>query len=391
MSCISRTLLLALIGASASTVLASAQAMSSQTEVSNSTQASSSPVAYVYVSSYVSNNNLEVNGYSAASNGSLTPIPGSPFPDSITALALNGAWLFGVEGGTSTSSGQIIYSFAIASNGALSIHDQVNANDSDGWITYLYLDHTGSSLYAGYYTTNNDYLAYSIDQSTGQLTFVNDLTGGPSNDSPLSFVGNNQFAYSSSCYHFAASIYGVQRASDGSLTYLNITPPYPAPPSGDFYCPWLAAADPTNHLAVALQPFTNNWVSAGPYQLATYTVDSSGNLTTSSTYGNMPKVLVGTVYDYRMSPSGKFLAVGGSAGLQIFHFNGANPITHMTSLLTADAMYEVFWDNANHVYALSESTGKLYVFSVTATGVKQAAGSPYSIPNAASLIVLPKT
>ena len=60
--------------------------------------------------------------------------------------------------------------------------------------------------------------------------------------------------------------------------------------------------------------------------MATYTADSAGNLTTNSTYSNMPSVLVGAVVDYWMSPSGKYLAVGGTSGLQIFHFNGANPI-----------------------------------------------------------------
>ncbi len=384
MSRISRTLLLALLGACASTVLASAQAASSQTEVSNSTQAVSSPVAYVYVSSYLSSSNTnEINGYSAAANGSLTAISGSPFPDNVSAMAVNGAWLFGTDG-------MNIDSFSIAPNGALTQVDSYSAEPNGGLVS-LYLDHTGSTLYSDYYTTNNDYLSYIIDQSTGQLTFVNDLAGGPSNNSVVSFIGNNQYAYASSCYHFTPSIYGVQRASDGSLSYLNTNPPLPVPPAGDFYCPWLAAADPTTHVAVAVQPLTSNWAVAGPYQLATYTADSSGNLTTSSTYTNMPKVLIGGVTDYWMSPNGKYLAVGGSSGLQLFHFNGANPITHMTGLLTTDQVDQMFWDNANHLYAISRTAGKLYVFAVTSTGVKQAPGSPHSITTPQYIIVLPKT
>jgi hypothetical protein len=63
----------------------------------------------------------------------------------------------------------------------------------------------------------------------------------------LSFIGNNQFAYASSCYHYGPEIFGVQRASDGTLSYLNINPPSPAEKSRGFYCPWAAAADPTNH------------------------------------------------------------------------------------------------------------------------------------------------
>ena len=124
-------------------------------------------------------------------------------------------------------------------------------------------------------------------------------------------------------------------------------PPYPTVPSGDFWCPWLAAADPTNHLAIAMQPLNGDFTVEGPYQLASCTVDNSGNLTTTNTYQNMPKVLVGSaIYDYQMSPDGKFLAVGGISGLQIFHFNGANPLTKFTGLLPANGINQLFWDNA---------------------------------------------
>jgi hypothetical protein len=333
----------------------------------------------------IGNVKYQVFGYVAAANGALTPIPGSPFAGNVSSLALNGAWLFGVD-----QTGQDIDSFSIGSNGALAYKDKYTTSLTGGWLYDLFLDHTGSSLYAIYYTTNNDYLSQSIDQATGQLSFLNDLQGGPDHNVPLSFIGNNKFAYASSCYHFGPEIFGVQRASNGTLSYLNMNPPFPAEKSGGFYCPWAAAADPTNHLAVALTPLTSNWGSDGPTQLAVYTVDSSGNLTTTSTYQNMPAVLTKGVQTYWMSPTGKYLAVGG-AGLQIFHFNGANPITKFTGLLTTDTIGQVYWDNANHLYAISASAGKLYVFSVTATGVTQAPGSPHKITSPQSLIVLPKT
>jgi hypothetical protein len=207
----------------------------------------------------------------------------------------------------------------------------------------------------------------------------------------MSFIGNNQYAYSSSCYHFTPDIFGVKRSSNGQLSWLGTSPPYPTAPSGDFYCPWLAAADPTNHLAIAVVPLNGNWVQQGPYQLATYTADSSGNLTTSSTSWNMPKVAVGGITDYRMSPSGKYLAVGGTSGLQIFHFNGANPITKYTALLSTNQVDQMFWDNANHLYAISQKASKLYAFAVTSTSVTQAPGSPHSITGPQYIIVLPKT
>jgi hypothetical protein len=54
-----------------------------------------------------------------------------------------------------------------------------------------------------------------------------------------------------------------------------------------------------------------------------------------------------------ISPSGAFLAAGGSRGLQIFHFNGASPITSLTDVLTTDNIGPMLWDNNNHLYALT--------------------------------------
>jgi hypothetical protein len=91
-----------------------------------------------------------------------------------------------------------------------------------------------------------------------------------------------------------------------------------------------------------------------------------------------------------MSPSGKYLAVGGSTGLQIFHFNGANPITKFTGRLTSSPINQVYWDNSNHLFAISSSAGRLFVYTVTTAGAKAAPGSPHAIANLQNLIVLPK-
>ena len=381
------TVVLTCLCACASTVLASAQATSSPTEIQSSAP-STAPVAYVYVSSNPTTG-AEIMAYAAAANGSLTTIAGSPFPYRDSYLALNGAWLFGI----SVDNPNNIDSFSIASNGSLMLRDTVTANLPGSGFTNLFLDHTGASLYGDYYSSNYDYVSYSINQSTGSLKYISDLAGGPANGSPLSFIGSNAFAYSSSCFGFTPDIYGAKRASNGSLSYLKNHPALPVAPAGDFYCPWFAAADPTNHLAIAVQATNYKTLQPdGAMQLATYTADSSGNLTTTSTYKNMPKVLTGGVMAYWMSPSGKFLAVGGVAGLQIFQFNGPNPMKSFTGLLTSDAITQMFWDNAHHLYALSQRAGKLHVYTVTFSGgAVEAPGSPYNIPGPMNLIVLPKT
>jgi hypothetical protein len=75
----------------------------------------------------------------------------------------------------------------------------------------------------------------------------------------------------------------------------------------------------------------------------------------------------------------------------VFHFNGANPITHYTGLLTSASIDQIYWDHNQHLFALSKATGRLYVFTVTATSYSAAPGSPHAISSPASLIVQPLT
>lgn len=352
----------------------------------------SSPVAFVYVSSAVSGGH-EISAFAAASNGKLTRVSGSPFSADVQNMAVNGKYLFGTNGVE-------IYSFAIASDGALKEVASIDAQQFNQPVTggpgALFLDHTGSTLYDediyGNNGANNTYQFFDVEKATGQLNYLG-MTSDATTQfwEPLSFVGNNVYAYGSNCYHFDADIFGFQRGSDGKLTALNINPDVPAARNGSFYCPYLATADPTNHVAISMQPLNaNSWQPDGPPQLATYSADGSGNLTTKSTYANMPASSVQSVLDIDMAPSGKLLAVGGTAGLQVFHFNGSNPVTHYTGLLTTDEIDQFFWDNDNHLYAISSKSGKLFVFTVTPTSVSQAPGSPYTIEQPLNIIVLPK-
>jgi hypothetical protein len=126
-----------------------------------------------------------------------------------------------------------------------------------------------------------------------------------------------------------------------------------------------------------------------PAWLGVYTADSSGNLTTNSTYQNMVTSEVGNLNQMVASPAGNLLAVGGSAGLQVFFFNDSNPITAYTGFLAEHPINQMSWDTHNHLYGIS-SSGRLYAFRVTTTGNKQAAGSPYSITNPQAITVLSK-
>jgi hypothetical protein len=380
-----------------STAAAFALMTSTPIQAQTTEAAASAPVAFVYVSNNPSGSSTnEIQGFAAAANGRLTPVPGSPFRDDVTSMANNGKYLY-----ASTRSGIYVAGFAIEANGALrwsASTDIVQYNQDDcGSSGPLFLDHTGASLYDmefdGNACANNSYQSLATNTSSGRLRNIGSGASGEWFYLPATFIGNNVYAYTAVClYDMYWEIAGFKRGSSGLLSQININAPTPAPKTGDFFCPSQAAADPTNHLAITFQPVNQNTFSPdGPAQLATYTAGSSGNLSTTSTVGNMPDAAVGTVTGIGMAPSGKLLAVAGTAGLQVFHFNGASPITHDTGLLTKYQVDQVFWDNDNHLYAISQSAGKLFVFTVTPTGANQAAGSPYTISNPLDLAVQPRT
>ena len=180
-----------------------AQVSSSQTAPPKS---ASSPVAYVYVSSSPSSGASQINAYSAASTGALTPVAGSPFNlggEGVSQMAVNGKYLFGSANATD------IYTFSIASDGALQQLSVINATSYNpydaGGPESLFLDHTGATLYDddfyAYGTGDSAYQAFSIDPSTGQLNFLQVTPdGGEIANVPLSFIGNNLYAYGAGCY-----------------------------------------------------------------------------------------------------------------------------------------------------------------------------------------------
>jgi hypothetical protein len=351
-----------------------------------SAQTSTSPSAYVYLINAVGDNTYELDGYRADSTGALTRLSGSPFWKStgsnVGGMALTSHWLFATDG---TS----IYSFSIASNGALKKVSSVNAEQHSechcGSIGSLFFDHTGSTLYAlSIYDdgSNNTIQYFRKNGTTGALTYF----GSASPESaalwgPLSFIGNNEYGYNASCIQESPIFYTARRNSDGTLTRFLIEQPVPTIPN-DNYCTAGHAADPTDHLAVGFIAESTNRL-----QLGVYTADSSGNLTTNSTYQNMPGASIGVPSVLLLSPGGSLLAAAGTKGLQVFHFHGSNSITSFTGLIAAHTIYDLEWDTHNHLYAIG--SGRVNAFRVTSTGYKQATGSPYSI-NAKAIAVLSK-
>jgi hypothetical protein len=380
-------------------IAACAHLATSQTNTDSQVAATSGPAAYVYVSSGPFTGPDVVNAFTAAANGKLTAVPGSPFHDDVRTMAANGKYLFG-----GTTNGIYVAAFQIGSNGALHWTASTNvARYNPGACNYfadpLVLDHTGADLYLEATVgdcEHTEYQTFSIDQANGKLNFLGSSGLNFLYNAPLRFSGNNVYAYATGCVNFQNvnidTFQILKRGSNGFLTDSGISAAEPpAKNSGEFYCRAALATDPTNHVAVAVERISLSLArAAGRAQLATYTRDSYGNLTTTSTSANMPATAMDYIFSLSMSPSGKLLAVGGE-GLQIFHFNGGAPITHYIDvpLPMFTFIHQMFWDNANHLYVLTDA--KLYVFTVTPTAFSQASGSPYSISNPHELVVQPKT
>jgi hypothetical protein len=81
--------------------------------------------------------------------------------------------------------------------------------------------------------------------------------------------------------------------------------------------------------------------------------------------------------------------VAGTSGLQIFRFNGASPIAKVTGLLANVEIDHVAWDKNNHLFAIGQTAGKMYVFTVTPAAATEVLGSPYAVSSPSSVAVHP--
>ena len=370
------------------------------------------PVANVYVQT-----KSGVRVYNAAPSGQLTLVAGSPFGESGQMEAVRGtSYLISV--GTS-----YLHSYKLKSNGGLGAQvTQINTASYGGsqcgpTTGGNILDKTGQyftvqlwgALDSNGNTICSAYQTYKLS-STGYFTYLGvaeNTTIGYRDPAALNistYSSNDLFAYGANQPDpYASQFYAFSRASAGDLIKNgNFTQKGPTsnPNAGSNYFPLLVAADPFSHLAAVMNlPFS----SIDGFWLASYSInDTTGAISSTNSYANMPKL---DVYpsSIAMSPSGKVLAIGGSPGLQLFHFNGSSaPTLYHGNLFSTTAnpnIDQVAWDNNNHLYALSYDTGylhataKLYVFTVTSTSVKLAPGSPYKITGsygAKGLIVVPR-
>lgn len=360
--------------------------------------AQTTPSTYVYVASNYSGSNNRVVGFSVGSTGKLTGISGSPWADNLRWMAGNGKYVFGSDN-IANDDYRMIFRYQIESNGALKylgatdIQTRGSSNDTcnqGGWLT---LDHTGQDLYQ--FVSDNQcnslqaYQAWSINSTTSALSYLGTTTGDEYLIAPMTIAADNAWAYDLDCNFAIADMTAYKRLSNGMLENVNEKFNYPtAPPTNSYWTECFAypTADTTNHFAVDVYyPDSRN------DHIATYAINTTnGNVYTTSTYNNTPATQVVSVRWMNMAPSGKVLAVAGEKGLQLFNFNPSGQVTPRTGLLTTAPIDMVRWDNANHLYAISNADSRLFIFNYTSSGVTEAPGSPYTIAHPVSLLVQSK-
>jgi hypothetical protein len=373
------------LGFAASLLLISTAAVVPQA----SAQSTSSTAAHVYIQ--IQGPSGAIYGFDASSTGKLTVMPGAPWKVTGQIVGNNRSQLITL--GTDN-----IHSYAVESNGAIGsqlarmpILDYPGSGcgggtsgqdaavlDHTGKYVYVTLQNGGDGLCAAYqsYVINKDG-SFSFDEDT-EKTWPSEMDFGDFGFTLPSILGNESLAYAQYSDNFGPILSGFQRESSGVLEYMsNFSTTMPAI-NGNYYVPSSPDASPTgNYVVLQLYPGNSN-----PPQLGSFTVDSEGNLTTTNTSSNMPSSTLDAPVS-TFSPSGNMFVTyvdngpdgnninGGGNGIQIFHFNGAAPLTPYKTLLTGTPIDQVVWDSSNHLYAISKSNNMLYVYTVTPTSVTQ--------------------
>lgn len=355
------------------------------------------PLAYVYVQT-----SKGVLLYDESSDGRLTRDSASPFPTAGQLIGSTGSYVV-------TLGQTLVHLYRVTTQGRIGAQAaQIKmANYSDGLCGSAsggVLDHTGQyieilfnpAIYVSQPCTA--YQTYRIGKSTGTLTFLGSAevdSNVGSELGPIAQTTNNKFAYALDVYVPEVRLAGLMRESGGALANNSFSESDPEPPQPYDYYPLQVTEAPNNRLAMALgtvEFLGSPDVADGPVQLASYTVDTSGNISSSNTSDKMPTPDIGPTL-LRVSPGGGLLAVAGGdcswcvlspgngkTGLQVFRFNGDNPITHYTGVLTTDPIGQLQWDNYSHLFALSRETGKLRVYRITTSSYKLEPGSPMTVP-----------
>ncbi|HWG21926.1 MAG TPA: hypothetical protein VG225_15455 [Terracidiphilus sp.] len=345
--------------------------------------------AYVYIQ--IQGPEGSVYGFRASPTGHLSPIHGSPFKPAGE-----------IVGGTPTKfftlGKDLVHSYTIAPDGAIGLQmAQIPifeyagsrcGGDTTG-VNGAVLDHTGKYVYVlledGGDWSCSAYQTYKIN-SDGSFSFDGDTEENwgdqigepdPYSVGLPSILGNESFAYADESAGHESSTVGFRREDSGALQVMPQFAETDPTLANGYYVPYSPDASPSgSYVVVQLYPDDGT-----PAQLASYTVDSVGNISTTNTSNNMPTSAFPEPRT-TFSRSGN-LFVAYEDGIEIYKFNGAAPLTLYKTLLYGTPIDDVKWDGSNHMYAISSYNSMLYVFTVTSTSVTEdtalSIGSPFKM------------
>ena len=329
-------------------------------------QTTSSPtVAFVYLGGRETEH--PVRAFSLQADGSAHLVPGSPF----TAAALtSGSPQTLVAASTNfvfASDTQNIATFRRSANGALTFVSSVNVTPNVADIDTLTLDRTASNLYAGAGRfTDGKYFVF--DKGTkGQLTAASELSAQA--DGELQFEHNNKFAYTTyqaflnlpeiTGQHCSFEAYS--RAADGTLSPFD---PQLSPPVGvaqSDFCPASVASSALGYVGIAYRTLADLFHGSGVHSIAVYRILASGDLQfVSKLVTTLDATLPVTM---KFDPSGTFLAVVGTQGIQLYKLSSTGTLAKSgPPLYTHTHFRDVRWDRSGHVVTIS--FGAVYFFGL---------------------------
>jgi hypothetical protein len=217
---------------------------------------------------------------------------------------------------------------------------------------------------------------------------------------PNAMSADGQYAYAVGEIEGWSFLAGMKRDASGVLRIWNgFDWPYDTQYR---YQPGAPVTDGNNHVVIEMSGQTNaTWGQIG---LASFSIDpNTGNLKAISTYDNMPKLTEsGNGYGGLVfSPLGDYLIVSGPKGtLETFQFHDDGPATPIATshLQSGQYVQQMAWDTSHHLYVLAQTLPKqpaiaqfsLYVFTAEDGQLKPAPGSPWNVPNAGGLLVVPR-
>ncbi len=342
----------------------------------------------------------QIEGYAPNPDGSLVPVAGSPFATDKLLFGTVGAgqFLFAVDGYS-------VYSYGVHSDGCISLENTaaVGQGPQDNPYTgptRLYFDPNTSNLYSYDFVPSEEafFASYNFEPQSGAVTMLSQTnTDMANNGGLLSFDATGKYAITADCSTRDGTVVSIfQRSSNGTLSSSPFAyAPLPATPDKTAFCPWGAASDRAGHIVVAGNVCNNPMPceSLGSWELAIYSIDSSGTMTTASTSQNMPVLDAISDYispfSYEFSPDNRYFAIGSYTGIEVFLWDrNAATLTLIATVnntqgscnaqgCSGKGYGNLAWDSNHHFYTWIGN--QLVAYEVSDSAVTQAPGSPYPV------------